>query len=144
MATKEQQEKLIEILKQWQKLEDASVQSTTDIIKSSDNPLIQIVMEIIRQDSVMHRRVQQLIIDNFEKQAFTLNPDELASFWDKIEEHDEMEKKVIALAKEAKANYSQGIVSYLIDYLLTDEQKHDKLLEEMDKIKNRMYPYGGE
>lgn len=144
MATqKEANEKLVKIMKSWQKLEDVSVQSTTEIIKSTDNPLVQIAMEIIRQDSVMHRRVQQLIIDHFEKQSFTLTPDELAAFWTKIEEHDEMEKKVIGLAEEAKEYVKSGIVSYLIDYLLTDEKKHDAMLEEMAKIKNKMYPYGG-
>ncbi|MFP4368797.1 MAG: hypothetical protein ACOC2K_04260 [Bacteroidota bacterium] len=139
---KEKNEKLVEILKNWQKLEDSSVQSTTDIIKKTDNPLVQIVMEIIRQDSVMHRRVQQLIIDHYEKQALRLNIDELAEFWTKIEEHDELEKKVIKLAKEAKEENNSAIVQYLLDYLLNDEEKHDNLLMEMDKIKNKMYPYG--
>ncbi len=143
MATqKEANEKLIEILRNWQKLEDTAVQSTTEIIKSTDNPLIQIVMEIIRQDSVMHRRVQQLIIDNFEKQAFYMNVEELSEFWDKIEQHDEMEKKVIKLATEAKEKSNSAIVRYLIDYLLVDERKHDNLLEQISEIKNKMYPYG--
>lgn len=144
MATqKEANEKLVRLMKSWQKLEDQSVQSTTEIIKSTDNPLVQIAMEIIRQDSVMHRRVQQLIIDHFEKQSFTLTPEELAAFWTKIEEHDEMEKKVINLAIEAKEYVKSGIISYLLDYLLTDEKKHDAMLEEMSKIKDKMYPYGG-
>jgi hypothetical protein len=31
----------------------------------------------------------------------------------------------------------------LVGYLLTDEKKHDALLEELEKIKKGMYPYGG-
>ena len=30
---------------------------------------------------------------------------------------------------------------YLISYLLEDEKKHDKLLEDLKLIKNDMYPY---
>jgi hypothetical protein len=143
MATqKEQHEQLIELLKKWQKLEDTAVQNTTEIIKETENPLVQVVMEIIRQDSVMHRRVQQLIIDGFSK-TWEINPDELAKFWDKVEEHDELEQKVVKMAEEAKGKTNSGIVKYLLEYLLTEEKKHHQLLEEMSKIKNNMYPYGG-
>jgi hypothetical protein len=143
MATqKEQQEQLIELIKKWQKLEDTAVQNTTEIIKETENPLVQVVMEIIRQDSVMHRRVQQLIIDGFSK-TWEINPDELANFWDKVEEHDELEQKVVQMAEEAKGKTNSGIVKYLLEYLLTEEKKHHQLLEEMSKIKNNMYPYGG-
>lgn len=140
---KEANEKLVKLMKSWQKLEDNAVQNTTEIIKSTDNPLVQIAMEIIRQDSVMHRRVQQLIIDNFEKGTIPLNPDELAEFWTKVEEHDELEQKVVKLAEEAKEMTKSGVVQYLLDYLHTDESKHHKLLVEMKKIKDKMYPYGG-
>jgi hypothetical protein len=144
MATqKETNEKLVATMKQWQTIEDDSIKSTTEIIKKSENPLVHLVMEIIRQDSVMHRRVQQLIIDHFEKKPITINPDELASFWDMVEEHDEMEKKTIKLAEQALENTNSQLAKYLLEYLLTDEKKHDSLLEEMEKIKKGMYPYGG-
>lgn len=127
-------QKLLDILKQWQKLEDAAVMSTTEIIKSADNPLIQIVMEIIRQDSVMHRRVQQLIIDHIDNNEFSLNKEDIKEFWDKIEEHDEMERKVIAMAEEAVKHTDAPLIKYLINYLLTDERKHDNLINEMEKL----------
>jgi hypothetical protein len=140
---KETNEKLVATMKQWQGIEDDSIKSTTEIIKISENPLVHLVMEIIRQDSVMHRRVQQLIIDHFEKKPITINPDELASFWDMVEAHDAMEKKTIKLAEESLENTNSHLAKYLLEYLLTDEKKHDSLLEEMEKIKKGMYPYGG-
>jgi hypothetical protein len=140
---KEAIENLIKILQKWQKVEDDSIKNTTGIIKKSQNPLVQLVMEIIRQDSAMHRRVQQLIIDHFTKQPISINPDELADFWDMVEEHDEIEKKTINMAEAAMAETKSPIALYLLDYLMTDEKKHDKLLEEMNKIKKSMYPYGG-
>ncbi len=140
---KERNQKLVQILKQWQEIEDASIKSTTEIIKKSKNPIVQMVMEIIRQDSANHRKVQQLIIDHFEKSSFKLTPEELAEFWDLVEEHDEIEKKTINLAKEALRETNYPLVAYFLNYLLTDERKHDELLEEMSKIKTGMYPYGG-
>lgn len=140
---KELIENLISILKSWQKIEDASVQNTSEIIKQTQNPLILLIMEIIKQDSQMHKRVQQLIIDHFESKPIVMDPEELIKFWDLIEEHDAIEKKTIKLAEQALEDTPSPIASYLLSYLLTDEKKHDKLLEELEKIKKGMYPYGG-
>ena len=126
---------LIEILRNWQKLEDAAVANTTEIIKNSRNPFIQIIMEIIRQDSVMHRRIQQLIIDSLEMKDFAIDPSEIELLWEKIEEHDEMEKKVVKIAEIARNETSSPVVRYLLDYLLEDEQKHDNLLIKLEHLK---------
>ncbi len=128
-------ENLIEILRNWQKLEDAAVANTTEIIKNSRNPFIQIIMEIIRQDSVMHRRIQQLIIDSLEMKDFAIDPDEIALLWEKIEEHDEMEKKVVKIAEIARDETSSPVVRYLLDYLLEDERKHDNLLIKLEHLR---------
>ena len=140
---KEAIENLVNTMQDWQKIEDESIANMTQIIKKTDNPLIHLVMEIIRQDSAMHRRVQQLIIDHFTKKPITLNPDELVDFWDMIEEHDEIEKKTIQMAKDALAQTQSPLAQYMINYLLTDEKKHDELLEELERIKRGMVPYGG-
>jgi hypothetical protein len=47
------------------------------------------------------------------------------------------------MAEEALEQQTSPFAKYLLEYLLTDERKHDKLLEEMEKIKKGMYPYGG-
>ena len=33
------------------------------------------------------------------------------------------------------------VQEYLINYLLMDEEKHNKVLEHLDSIKKGMYPY---
>jgi hypothetical protein len=140
---KEVIDNLVKVMKEWQHIEDDSIANTTEIIQKSKNPLVHLVMEIIRQDSAMHRRVQQLIIDHFTKKPITMDHDELAGFWDLVEQHDEVEKKTISLAKQALIENKSPIAHYLLQYLLDDEEKHDKLLEEMNKIKLGMVPYGG-
>jgi len=126
---------VIDLMKLWQKIEDVAVTNTTEIIKNTSNPLIHVVMEIIRQDSAMHRRVQQIIIDYFEEASMNIGHDELEELWEKLKEHDDIEKKTIALAKEALQSTKSHLVKYLVEYLLTDEKKHDRLIEELGKLK---------
>ncbi len=134
---------LLKVLKDWQKIEDAAVENTAKIIVQTENPLIKLVMEIINQDSAVHKKAQQLLIDHFEKKTIAFNPDEMKKFWDLVEEHDKIEKKTIELAKKSLEQTNSPIVKYILSYLLTDEQKHDRLLEEIEKVKAGMYPYGG-
>lgn len=142
MATqKELNEKLVEILKEWQEIEDKSVKSTSDIISKTQNPIVRQVMEIIRQDSAMHRKVQQLIIDSFEKEAIQLTPEELGDVWEMVENHIELEKETIRLAEEARKNSKNFVIRYLLGYLMTDEQKHNEILQQMEDIKSGIYPY---
>jgi phage-related minor tail protein len=140
---KELNEKLVSILKEWQKIEDASVKSTSDIIGMTKNPIVRQIMEIIKQDSAMHKKVQQLIIDSFEKEAMQLQPEELSEVWDMIENHIELEKETIRLAEESRKNSNSFVVRYLLGYLMTDEQKHNNILAQMEDVKKGMYPYAG-
>jgi rubrerythrin len=134
-------EELVALLKKWQDLEVATVAQTTKIMEKTKNPLIRLVMEIIRQDSGMHKRVQQVILDSLEKEAFSLTPEELADVWDLIEEHAEMEKETIALAEKARKNCRLFAQRHLLTYLIEDEQKHDRLLSQLEDFKRNLYPY---
>lgn len=133
-------ENMINILKRWQGIEDDSIRNTTEIIKRSNNSIVNIIMEIIRQDSVIHRRIQQLIVDNYTKKPIAIDKDELTEIWDLITEHDEAERKTIELANYALAQIDEPIVKFLLEYLLLDESKHDKLLTDLEKYKDSVYP----
>ena len=142
MATqKELNEQLLNTLKKWQVVEDQSVKSTTEIMAKTNNPVVKHIMEIIRQDSAMHKRIQQLIIDSFEKEAITLTPEELGGIWEMIDKHIELEKETIRLAEESRKNSKNFVVRYLLGYLMTDEQKHNEILAQMEDVKSGIYPY---
>ena len=134
-------EELKTTLKRWQEIEVAAVENTTAVIERTQNPLIKLVMEIIRQDSVMHKRVQQAILDSLEHQAFSLTPEELADIWDMIEKHAELEKETIALAEKARRNCRLFVQRHLLTYLIEDEQKHDRLMAQLEDFKRGIYPY---
>ena len=144
MSTKELQESIVENMKHWQHVEDASVASTGRIIEKTRNPLIRLVMEIIQRDSLMHYRVQQMVADSLERETLSLAPDELAEVWDIIDHHIKIEQRTVELAQEA-LNALEGkkmiVQEYLLHYLLQDERKHEDLLANLEKIKKGMYPY---
>ena len=134
-------EALVATLRKWQGVEDGSVALTAQVLAKTENPLIRLVMEIIQQDSVMHKKVQQAILDSLEKEAFSLQPEELAEIWDMIEKHDAAEKEAIRLAEEAKASCPLVVQRQLLDYLIEDEKKHDRLMANLEDFKRSIYPY---
>jgi hypothetical protein len=142
MTTKSKQEELVGILGKWQHIENESVAQTARIIDQTPNPVIRLVMQIIQNDSAMHHRVQQLIIDSFEREAIALTPDDLAKVWTAIEAHIEAEKQtgqLVAAARQALAGTKNVVQDYLLSYLARDEQKHDHLLDDLALIKQGMY-----
>ena len=142
MQTKELQAKLATDMKSWQKIENASVASTGQVIEQTENPIIRLVMEIIQSDSQMHHRVQQFIADSLEKTPTTLTPEEMSTVWAGIEKHIELEKKMVrnvAAAIELVKKRKMVVQEYLLSYLLEDEKKHDHLLDALERIKKGMY-----
>jgi hypothetical protein len=147
MSTKEVQESLVSAMQRWQKIEDASVTSTGRVIDKTKNPVLRLIMEIIQRDSQMHHRIQGMIADSLsvEGRSITLTPDELGEVWELVEKHIQLEKQTVALANEALkllAGKKLVVQEYLLNYLLTDENKHNTVLEQLEIIKRGMYPYG--
>ena len=144
MTTKELQEKIVANMRKWQKVENAAVATTGKIIEDTDNPVVRMIMEIIQRDSQFHYRVQEFIADSLEHKTIAVSTDEVGHVWDKIEKHIELEKETLKLAHEA-AEALKGkkmlVQEYLIHYLLEDEEKHNTMLEKLEKIKAGMYPY---
>ena len=145
MSTKEIQQAIVDNMRRWQKVENASVASTGKIIDKTDNPVVRLIMEVIQRDSQFHYRVQEMIADSLETKTVTLTPDDLGEVWEMIEKHIELEKKTVALAEEALENLKgkkMVVQEYLLHYLLEDEKKHNLVLDQLGIIKKGMYPYG--
>ena len=135
-------EELVETLRKWQGIERKAIDSCADIMEKTDNSLIRQIMEIIRNDSVQHHRVQQFIIDSMTKEPVRLTPEELGQVWDEITAHDEIERETIELAKGLKEECQFFVQRALLDYLITDEEKHDHILQSLEEFKKNLYPYG--
>ena len=132
---KEQIGQMVELLERWQKIEKKSIESTANIIKKTDNPLVRQLMEIIRNDSMQHHRVQQFLVDTLTGKSVSLTRKELDLVWAEIEAHDELERAAIDIAAELKQKCSSLTQQTLLEYLLLDEEKHDVLLGRLEQFR---------
>ncbi len=142
MSTKEKQARLAEILGSWQQIETRSIAQCGDIADRTRNPVLRLVMEIIRRDSAMHHRVQQFVADSLRSESVSLTVEDLEAVWGALEAHIAAEReteRLVAQAREALAGTKDVIQQYLLEYLATDERKHDALLDGLNLIKRGMY-----
>jgi rubrerythrin len=137
----ERTEKLVAALRQWQAIERQAVDHTAELMEKTDNLLVRQILEIIRNDSVQHHRVQQFLIDSLTKTPVSLRPEDLSGIWTEIEKHDAAEREVIELGKKLRDECTLFVQKSLLDYLIYDEEKHDMLLGELEKFKKNLYPY---
>ena len=128
-------DEFISLMKEWQKLEDASVASADEMIKNTKNPIIKMTMEMIRSDSQKHKILQQMLIDSMTKEAVHLTSDELAPLSAMLNKHMEAEAKSLALADSALENSKNFITRYILSYLIADETKHHALINKLNELK---------
>ena len=131
----ERVEDMVDVLRTWQNIERQALSDTAEIIQETKSPLVRIIMEIIRNDSLMHHRVQQFLVDSLTTTSVAVSREDIAEIWEKIEAHDKVEKKTIKLAEELKEKAWSPMHKQLLGYLLADEKKHDTLLEQLDELK---------
>jgi hypothetical protein len=82
--------------------------------------------------------VQQFLVDSVTKESVTVTREDVAAIWDSIEEHDQIEKKTIALAEQLKKEAWTPVHKLLLEYLLRSESLHDSLLEQLSEFKTDM------
>jgi len=128
-------DEMVDVLRTWQGLERQAMNDTAEIMEKTSSPLIRIIMEIIRHDSLMHHRVEQFLIDSVTKDAVTVTREDIAEVWEKLEAHDRAEKKTIQLAEDLRKKAWSPVHKLLLDYLLREEGKHDSLIAQLDGFK---------
>jgi rubrerythrin len=128
-------ENMVKLLKNWQKLERKGIDDTAEMIEETKNPLVRMIMSIIRHDSLMHHRVQQFLIDSVTEEDVPLSREDLAQIWDKVEQHDRLEKKTVEMAEELREQAWSPVHKQLLTYLLEDEKKHTGLMAQLQDIK---------
>ena len=138
MSNSNRVEEMVEILQRWQGIERQSMSDTAEIMEKTQSPLIRIIMEIIRHDSLMHHRVQQFLIDSVTVKDVTVTREDVADVWEAIEAHDRTERKTIEMAETLINQAWNPVHKQLLDYLVTDERKHDGLLVQLGEIKSGM------
>ncbi len=131
----ERVKEMVNMLRTWQGIERQAISETAEILEQTKSPLVGMIMEIIRHDSLMHHRVQQFLIDSVTKEDVAVTREDVAEIWGKIEAHDQIEKKAIDMAKQIKDRSWSPVHKQLLSYLLADEEKHDRILEQLAEFK---------
>jgi hypothetical protein len=133
----ETSEEFLNLIKEWQALEDKTIASANELISKAKNPLVEMVMEMIKLDSSKHKTMLTLIIDNLTRESVHLTPDELSTLSALLNKHMEVEAKSIALANDALKKSDLAITRHVLSALLDDETKHHNqlatLTEELKK-----------
>jgi hypothetical protein len=136
MSTREMQLRLIENLREWQKIETAQIGLIGGVLEDSSNPVVSVIMEIIQRDSQMHHRVQQLLIDSLESRVVSLETEDVELIRDKLATHLAMEEETVRLAEQsltALSGQELRLQEYLMDFLRRDEEKHRDMLKGLEE-----------
>jgi hypothetical protein len=104
MKTKEIQENLVNTMREWQVVERKSIASTGAVIGKTESPLIQLVMEIIQNDSQLHHRIQQMIIDSIESRPIAISPEDMRGVSALLDAHLKLEDRMVEAVNAAIAS----------------------------------------
>ncbi len=129
----ETSEEFLNVMKEWQELEDRTIASANELISKAKNPLIEMVMQMIRHDSEKHKIMLKTLMDNLTREAVHLSPDELSNVSLLLNKHMEVEAKSIALANDALKNSELATTRYILSALLDDETTHHNRLHTLDE-----------
>ena len=142
MKTKEIQENLVKTMRRWQGIERQSIASTGAVIGKTTSPLIHLVMEVIQNDSQLHHRVQQFIIDSIDSAPVPVSPEDMREISSLIDAHLRLEDEMVGAVNTAIAQVKgkkMGVQEYLLNFLVEDEKKHASLLSSLAAIKSTLY-----
>jgi len=131
----EKSNNFVKIMKDWQRLEDETIKFADNMMRSNKNPLIKMVMEMIKNDSMKHKAMQQMLIDSVTKEAIHLSPEELSSISESLNRHLQAEAKSLELADAALRQSELFVTRFILSMLIADETKHHKMLGNLNELK---------
>lgn len=136
----EKDARFLELLDEWQKLEDRAIESAEEMTGSSMNPFIKMTMQLIKHDSEKHKIVLQMVRESVTTESLNLSPGELASLSDLLNKHLQMEAGALKFADEAFSRSELFVTRYLLSYLMADEEKHHGMIVQLNELKRASIP----
>ncbi len=116
----------------WQTIETDNIEQAKKEIPKAKNPLIRMMLQMLKLEAEKRRILQQMIVDSINKEAVNLSPDELQNLSDHLNRHVDIEEKALMIAKEAFEESELAIPRYLLSYLIGDLKKQNSLLKRFD------------
>ena len=128
-------EKVLALLDEWLQAEDDTVAMTARVGKATKNEAIHLYMDIIRTDSLKHKKIQQFLKTTMTERAVALSFDEIATIAALVNDHLALEQKTVDLGHEILPKITHPVEKQLFDYLLSDEELHVQLLQSLALFK---------
>jgi len=133
---------LVKILKEWQSLENQTINLSSELMEKSGNAFIRVTTEMIKKDSEKHKAMLQFALDHLTKESVRLTPKDLIPLSEILDKHLQAEAKSMGLANNAITKNKDVFTGYILSYLLADEAKHHEMLSRLDHMKGEVYQYG--
>ena len=80
MTIRDNNQKIVENVKGWAKLDNEAVSLMDQTLAKCDHPVVCTMIEIIRRDSELHAKVQKLIVDSFERKPLTMGLEQFGNY----------------------------------------------------------------
>jgi len=126
-----------ELIKKWIILEENTIDSASDLINQSKNPIVKNIIDLIKLDSEKHKHILESIRLSLDH-TVTFSTDDLIVVDSFVEKHASLEKNAIETAEQAIEMSSLPIPRFLLEQLLVDEKKHDSYMEELNELKTNI------
>lgn len=131
---------VIELLKKQRQLELGHVKILGKSIEELKHPMTRVILESIMYDSMKHAAIAQALIDVEAGRApmkldVDLGP--AVNLHQNIKQHVRVEKQMIELLGNIDELVEDDRVQAFIDYLVEEEKRHHKLLNELSNLIDR-------
>ena len=131
---------VIDLLKEQKKLELKHVEVLSESIKDLKQPMARVIIEAIIQDSKKHAAIAQALIDvgaGEEPMKMDVDMGPAVNLHQNIKQHVRVEQHMIEMLGEINAMVKDDRVKAFIAYLVDEEKRHHKLLNELSNLIDR-------
>jgi len=137
----EKREDLERLIRMWKDRQKETGQNAKALHDKTKSYFVQVVSNAIQQDAEKHQKILKAVLDCMDC-TVTITPEELGELSGLISAHIDVERKTEELAQIALKKHQHYIMTYLLNYVLEDEKKNFTLMDQLEKFKGRIYPYG--
>lgn len=131
----EKSDSFAQFIDDWRSFEDNSISQSDKALKKTDNAFFRAVLEFMRDDSLKHKALLQMLSDSVKKERIMLSVDELSELMDIVNRHMEAEARTIETAKDVLDKSELFSTRFILNMLIADETKNYELFGKLDDLK---------
>ena len=131
---------VVDLLKEQKKIELGHVTALTDTMKTVQNPMIKVLLDMIVFDSRKHAAIAQALIDveaGSTPHRLDMDLGPATSFNQNIKQHVRVEQDMIEKLGEISKMVNDDRVKKFVDYWVDEERKHHTILKEFSLLLDR-------